>query len=214
MTSIKLFRDLLNWTEKTEGQQRYLDALEREVERLENLIEDLLTLSRLERDHASLSLQPLDVNRTVALLVDDRRFLAEKQGVAVCAEMSPDALPVLADSALLGQAFSIILTNALNYTPRGGAIEVRTWQTGDRACIAIIDTGPGIPVDEQERIFDRFYRGKAARESKAAGTGLGLTIAREIVARHRGEIAAESAASEGRGATFTIRLPLAPAGEE
>ena len=117
----------------------------------------------------------------------------------------------LADEQMTGQVLSAILTNALNYTPAGGTITVSTqveeahgrmW-TG----FAVSDTGPGIPVEDQERLFERFFRGKSGRTSTSPGTGLGLSIAREIIYRHGGRIEVTSAGMPGEGTTFSVWLP-------
>jgi signal transduction histidine kinase len=106
---------------------------------------------------------------------------------------------------------SILLTNALTYTPEGGRVVVTTQlrrREGKRwAGFSVGDTGPGIPLDEQSRVFERFVRGKVGRESGVPGTGLGLALAQEIVQRHRGQIELVSEGAPGKGATFTVWLP-------
>src|SRR5690606_34456235 len=97
---------------------------------------------------------------------------------------------VQADRGLLGQVLSILLTNAFNYTPRGGRVEVRSLLSEEGGCrrvgFSVTDTGYGIPLEEQPYVFDRFFRGQVAKETGSAGTGLGLAIAREIVERQGG----------------------------
>jgi len=118
---------------------------------------------------------------------------------------------VRADPSMIGEALSVLLTNALNYTPEGGLVEVttRVRHEEDRAWsgISVIDTGPGIPPLEMPHLFERFFRGSAAYASGAPGTGLGLSIACEIVEQHRGKIEIRSEGIPGKGAEFTIWLP-------
>jgi signal transduction histidine kinase len=113
---------------------------------------------------------------------------------------------------LLERVLSVLLTNAINYTPAGGRIEVHTHVrcTSEKhwAGFSVSDTGLGISPDEQSHLFERFYRGKAARESGAPGTGLGLATAQEIVERHEGRLEVESEGVPGEGATFTVWLPV------
>ncbi len=113
---------------------------------------------------------------------------------------------------MTGLILSAILTNALNYTPAGGSIRVSTVveENQDRlwAGFAVSDNGPGIPEEEQERLFERFYRGKVGQSSSRPGTGLGLSIVREIVYRHGGRIIVDSPGIPGKGTTFVVWLPV------
>jgi signal transduction histidine kinase len=119
---------------------------------------------------------------------------------------------VRADAGLLEQVLSILLTNAINYTPEGGKVVVQTVYAADdgtpRAGLAVCDDGYGIPLEEQPRLFERFFRGQIARETGAPGTGLGLAIAKEIVERHGGELCMQSTGVPGEGAVFTMWLPV------
>ena len=108
---------------------------------------------------------------------------------------------------LLGQAISIILTNALTYTPEGGTVTMNLVRKPEQVGIIISDSGPGITPEDQEKLFVRFYRGAAGRQSGSPGTGLGLSIAQEIIERHHGTIEVESIGIPGEGTTFTIWLP-------
>jgi two-component system sensor histidine kinase ResE len=111
---------------------------------------------------------------------------------------------------LIGQVLSILLTNAFNYTPSGGKITVSTHTTiHDDQCwvgLTVADTGPGVALDEQERLFERFFRGKVGRKTGTPGTGLGLAIVKDIVTRHEGRVEVLSEGIPGKGAQFTIWL--------
>lgn len=205
ITSIKLYHRLLSV--KPEQGDRYLEMLEREINRLSHLIEDLLLLSRLDQGRAELSLTSVNLNELASQYVEDRQLMAQERGLTLSFTAGAGAPQVLADAGLLGQALSILLTNAMSYTPAGGSIGVTVSQSGDRCGISVCDTGPGIALDEQSRLFERFFRGKTARKSGVSGTGLGLPLAREIVERHQGTLEVRSSGIPGEGAEFTIWLP-------
>ncbi|GEM_PF-1293475 len=189
----------------------YAARIGREIDRLNLIVEGLLRLSRLDQGRQELHLAPLDLNMLGAQYVLDRMPLAESRGLALTFEGAPELAPVQADQELLGQALSVLLTNALAYTPAGGAVTVFTdvrHSNGECwAGLGVRDTGPGIAPDEQSRLFERFFRGRAGVESREPGTGLGLSIAHEIVERHRGSIEVYSEGVPGQGTRFTIWLP-------
>lgn len=186
----------------------YVDRLDRDIARLNMLVEDLLQLSRLDQDRTTLDLDTVDATTLVAELVADRSPLAEHKGLTL-RFTGVYALPaVRANAGLLGQALSVLVTNAINYTPSGGAVMVRTLAANDGIQIHVEDTGPGIPPEELPQLFDRFFRGQASTEAQTPGTGLGLSIAREIVERHQGRITAANR-TDGPGAVFTVWLPVA-----
>ncbi len=189
----------------------YLDRLGREIDRLNILIEDLLRLSRLDQERVTLDLKPVDLNMLVAQYINDRGPLAESKQLTLSFEAGADLSLVEADEGLIGQVLSILLTNAFNYTPAGGRVTVstRSGQFDDKqwAGFSVSDTGPGVASDDLSHLFERFFRGKAGRESGVPGTGLGLAIAQEIVARHLGRIEVESEGVPGKGTTFTVWLP-------
>jgi two-component system phosphate regulon sensor histidine kinase PhoR len=175
------------------------------------MIEALLTLSRLDQNHVSFDLAPIDLNALSEEYVTDRASLAESKGLALEFDVEPDLPTVGADQDLIGQVLSILLTNALNYTPAGGRVIVstRARQFENRLWVgfSVSDAGPGISPEEQGQLFTRFFRGKAGRESKVPGTGLGLAIVKEIVGRHQGRVELESEGVSGKGATFSVWLP-------
>lgn len=144
--------------------------------------------------------------------VTDRAPLAKQRQLSLMLDTNTPLPAVQADEQMIGQVVSILLTNALNYTPAQGQVTVRT-QAAERqgqkwAGFMVQDTGLGLTPEDQKRLFERFFRGRAGRESAAPGTGLGLAIAREIVEKHRGRIEVQSE-GPGKGATFTVWLPTA-----
>jgi len=209
ITGLKLNWDLLN--RDPQGRDRYMERLRREIDRLNALIEDLLRLSRLDQDRVDLDLKRLDLNTLAANYVDDRAPMAESKGLTLMLNALPGLPSVMADPGLLGQALSVLLTNALNYTPVGGRVAIGTRQRETQgrmwAGLSVTDTGQGIQPAEIPQLFARFFRGSVGRASGAPGTGLGLAIAKEIVERHHGRIEVDSDGVSGKGTTFTVWLP-------
>jgi len=211
LTNLKLYLKLMD-KGRPEKRTQYLATLEREANRLQQLIEDLLSLSRLDAGRAVPIHTRTDLNRLVSQLVSDRKALADEKGLALTTDLAPDLAPVMADEKMLAQVLTNLTTNAMNYTSAGGRILVRTAlqatdgpQPAAWAAVSVIDTGYGVLPEEKQLLFERFYRGEAARRAGAPGTGLGLAICREIIARHEGHITVES--ELGKGSTFTVWLP-------
>jgi GAF domain-containing protein len=210
ITSIKLQQQLIEMN--SEQIPRHLTIMRRETNRLELIVEGLLQLTRLDQRRVELDKSPVDLNALVDQYVTDRVAVADEQGVTLRYESLPQLPLIAADQGLLGQTLGVLLTNALNYTSPGGQVFVRTCareEEGRRwVGFSVRDTGPGIPLEEQPQIFDRFFRGEAGYESGAPGTGLGLSIAREIVDLHHGVIQVSSKGVPGRGTLFEVWLPV------
>ncbi len=189
-------------------QEEYLARIERETERLSLIVDDLLRLSRLERQTTPINPKPTSLNNLLADFVHDFEPVAQARGLF--AELIPHYRdPIaMADTSLIRHVLSILATNAINYTEDGGftLIVIRDEQ---RVGFVISDTGPGIAPREQEKVWDRFYRGETGNQSSAQGTGLGLALAREIVRRHNGDIKLDSSGIVGEGTAFTVWLPQA-----
>jgi PAS domain S-box-containing protein len=211
LTNIRLYLDLLRGTTDRTKTERYLDTLSRESDRLAYLIDDLLSLSRLDAGAITPDLRAVDINRLLGSLVDDRRTLATKRGLELTLEWDPALPQARGDERLLSQVFTNLLTNAMNYTPDQGHITIRTraedGEGGPWVAAVVADNGPGIPSEEQSLIFSRFFRGRASRATGAAGTGLGLAICRDIIDLHGGRITLDSEGIPGKGASFTVWLP-------
>jgi PAS domain S-box-containing protein len=209
LASVKLYLNLLQ-NGKPERYSTYLSSIDREVERLRVLIEGVLTLSRLDLGQLTPNIRAVDLNAILQTLYQDRHMLFENQGLTLMLQTKPD-LPLLnVDPQLMEQVITNLLTNAMNYTPQGGIVNLSSTLTEDDhtawATIAVQDTGLGISPKEQQHIFERFHRGAASQVTQIPGTGLGLAICQEIVNLHQGHITVES--QEGVGSTFTIWLPL------
>jgi two-component system phosphate regulon sensor histidine kinase PhoR len=212
ITSMRLNTTLLRGN--PEKQDVYLDRLMRDLDRLGQLIEDLLQLSRLDQRRGDLVFRPLDLNAWASSLIEDYRVLAGDKQQTLTLTQQPGLPPVEADGGFLGQVLGNLLNNAINYTPPGGKIfvstDIREADGKAWAGFTVRDTGPGFLPEEQERLFERFYRGRAGRAARAPGPGLGLALAREIVGLHHGEIEIHSTGIEGEGALFRIWLPGIP----
>jgi len=210
ITNILLFHGLL--AAHPEAQDKYLATLRRETERLHSLIEELLNAARVAVEPPALTLTDCDLNSLVLLYVADRTLMAEEKGLSLTFTEKAGLPKVQADRRQLERVLGILLTNALSYTPSGGRIEVSTHSQRMEGELwggfSVTDTGPGITAEEQERLFERFFRGRAALESGVPGTGLGLATAKRIVEEHGGKLEVSSEGSSGKGATFTVWLPF------
>ncbi len=212
IASLKLRRYLIG--KNPERQTEHLEVVRREIDRLENIVEDLLYLSRLDQHRIKIELASVRLDQLLEQYGSDRAPLANERGLSIHIEPPTEKAPtVTADERLLGQVLSILLTNALNYTPAGGQIKIRTETYHDNgqqwAGFSVSDTGHGIVLEEQARLFERFYRGTVGLDSGRSGTGLGLSIADEIIGRHKGRIEVASSGITGEGTRFNVWLPVA-----
>ncbi len=208
LTSILLYLRLLEQNSRG-ATSSYNQALYREAKRLQYLIESLLQISRLDLGKAEADFQTVDLNEMMRVLVADREQLFASRGLALHCTLAAELPNIHADPHLLEQVFTNLLTNAMNYTPLGGRVDVNTqWVQQDGALWATVtvrDTGLGISAEDHARLFQRFQRGSASQALNVPGTGLGLSISAEIVKLHGGHITVESAV--GQGSAFTVWLP-------
>lgn len=210
LTNIRLYVDLLSENPFSGRSPEYLLTLKRESERLAHLIDDLLSLSRLEADATPFEPRPIQISGLLLNLVEDRRALAGERDIDLQIEAANGLPPVMGDERLLTQVFTNLLTNAMNYTPSGGEIHLRAdlvEEAGQRWIETIVeDTGLGIQPEEKGMIFHRFFRGRASQRTGAPGTGLGLAICKEIAELHGGQISVQS--EPGQWTRVEVRLPL------
>jgi signal transduction histidine kinase len=208
LTSIRGYLELVLDEEAGElsaEQRRFLDAVERNSSRLLRLVGDLLFVAQADAGRLGLEHEKVDVADLVADCVEGARPTAHEKAV----ELTLSALPVPAlvgDRLRLHQVLDNLVSNALKFTPEGGSVNVRTFSSGDHVIVEVADTGIGIPVADQPRLFERFFRSSAATDQAIPGTGLGLAIVKAIVEAHGGRITVMSA--EGHGTTFRVELPL------
>jgi len=186
--------------------RRFLGIINNEAQRLQRLIEDLLTLSRVEHR----SPEPVGVGaslpQAVARVLEVVGPLAEERGVALRTEIPSDLLHLRLPENFLDQILLNLLDNAIKYTPEGGEVTVRAFREGSRARVEVQDTGIGIPPESLPRIFERFYRVDKARSRALGGTGLGLAIVKHMVEAYGGTVGVES--QPGKGSTFHFTVPL------
>ncbi len=183
---------------------RFLKIIERNTQRLDLLIQDLLTISALESNRMKLNLQPVALRALVDKIFSDMKPNADNKGITLANQL-PE-LTAMADTNRLEQVFANLLDNAVKYgRPQGHvAIGGKKLENGKLEIFAQ-DDGPGIPADSLPRVFERFYRVDKARSREQGGTGLGLSIVKHIVQAHGGDVRVES--ELGKGATFYFTLP-------
>ncbi|WP_312180652.1 ATP-binding protein [Arthrobacter sp.] len=187
-----------------EAVRRFARRMHKETVRLAALVQDIIELSRLQGadmvDHA----EPVDINELVFQAVEANRLPAENRNITLVVGGTAEN-PVYADGPMLTTAFRNLIDNAIRYSPEGSQVGVGIRSRDGLAQVTVTDRGPGIAAEDQERVFERFYRIDSARSRNTGGTGLGLSIVKHVVSNHGGEISLWS--QPGQGSTFTVRLP-------
>ena len=178
-----------------------------ESERMRRLVEDLLYLSQIESGQLALERQPVEVATLFASSVERIQFRLEESGKTLTVDCPPSLPPINADARRIEQVLANLLDNALRHTPPGGTITLQATRQGGRVALSVHNTGSYIPPEALERVFERFYQVDRSRSRSGRNGGLGLAIAREIVAAHGGEIYATS--DPESGTTFTVLLDAA-----
>ena len=193
--------------ELTDEQKRFLAIVYRSSERLQRLVGDLLFVARLDANGLQLQFAPVDLVELVRDAAESAGALARSRELDLRLDLAP--LPTLTgDKERLSQLVGNLVSNSLKFTPAGGRVTVRTFVDGSHAVVEVEDDGIGIPLAEQDRLFQRFFRSSIATEQAIPGTGLGLVISRAIAEAHGGTIDVRSEA--GAGACFRVELPLEP----
>jgi two-component system, OmpR family, phosphate regulon sensor histidine kinase PhoR len=187
-----------------DASSRFLGNLDTEADRLMGLISDLLTLSRLESEELSVAVDSIDLGELLSALLADKERLAERHGVEMGIEPGGEDLLTTGDRKLLVTAFNNLLDNAIKYNREGGYVTVALREDRDRVTVSISDTGIGIPRQDLDKVFERFYRVDRARSRETGGTGLGLSIVKHVLDLHGGSVTVES--YEGYGSTFEVTL--------
>ncbi|WP_019869294.1 sensor histidine kinase [Salinispora oceanensis] len=214
LTTIRGFAELYRQGAARDPEQTgdLLRRIEDEAARMGLLVEDLLLLARLDRERP-LSPAPVELPVLATDAVAAARAVAPDRRIDLDIVPGSGPLVVYGDDARLRQVIGNLMTNALTHTPTGASVTLRLRsEAGALAVVEVADTGPGLSGEQAERVFERFYRADAARTRQASGntgTGLGLAIVAALVAAHQGTV--EVAQTPGGGATFRVRLPLAPA---
>ena len=184
----------------------HLTQMAHETRRLRRLSDDLSSLSRAEEGHLAFNPHPLDLRDAVRGAAERLRSQAVDAGVTLVVDLAHDPIPVVADADRISQVVTNVVGNAIAATPAGGVITVQGRLGDAEGVIRVRDTGKGIAADDLPHVFERFFRVDGA---EGTGSGIGLTIARTIAGMHDGTLTATSDGL-GHGATFTLRIPLAP----
>ncbi|MDB5079597.1 MAG: hypothetical protein JWP00_1521 [Chloroflexi bacterium] len=183
--------------------QRLLRNIDRNTERLSSLVNDLLDMTKLQNGRLKLACQPVNLADIAADVTATMRPLTDNKSQTLTVQVQPGLPAVYADRRRVEQVLNNLLSNAYRYTPKNGSIRLAVEVRERQALVAITDNGPGIPLSEQELVFERFYSGNSGK----GGTGLGLAIARSLVELHNGLLWVES--QPGKGSSFYFTLPLA-----
>lgn len=195
---------LLESADDPESVRHFGERVLTESKRLGNMVGELIALSRLQGAEKLPDLDVVDVDEVVEEAMRRSRVTAEAAGIEVTADR-PSGLEVLGDRTLLITALSNLVENAIAYSPKGSPVSVSRTRRGDEVAIAVTDRGIGIAKEDQERVFERFFRVDKARARATGGTGLGLAIAKHVAANHNGSITLWS--KPGTGSTFTLFIP-------
>ncbi len=208
LTSMMGFLEMIREGEAgqlTDEQKRFLAIVYRSSERLQRLVGDLLFVARLDASGLQLHFAPVHIDEIVREVAESSSALARSREITLELEVTEVPL-VRGDRERLVQLIGNLLSNALKFTPAGGTVTVRAFLEGGNVVLEVADTGIGIPADEQDRLFQRFFRSSTATQQAIPGTGLGLVISRAIAEAHGGTIDVTSQA--GAGACFRIELPV------
>jgi two-component system phosphate regulon sensor histidine kinase PhoR len=193
-------------------QRRFLGSIRAQSERLSDLVEEMLVLSRLEGQGAQLPREPLDLRGPVADAVEGLKPLARERRQELVLESAGQPVVVLGSHESLRRVATNLIDNALKYSPIGGTVGVHVRAAAGRGVLEVSDCGPGIPVAERERVFERFYRIDKGRSRDSGGTGLGLAIVKHLVQGLHGEVVVGEA--PGGGALLHVELPLAEVADD
>jgi signal transduction histidine kinase len=208
LNAVALAAELLRETEDADDRRRHVDKIHGAVERMARLIRDLVDITRVESGTLAVDLAPVAAADLLGRAQSELADVAAAAGVElVCLPAEPPDLAVAADRHRVLQVLSNLLANAVRHSPEGSRVELGARNGGGEAVLWVEDQGSGLPEEDLEHVFDRFWRG---RRRRGDGAGLGLAIARGIVEAHGGRIEAESCV--GCGATFRFTLPLATGG--
>jgi DNA-binding response OmpR family regulator/two-component sensor histidine kinase len=188
--------------------REYAGIITRESDRLSHLIDNVLDFARLERGKASYSVAECRLDEVVERALDVCRYRLDKEKMRLRTEIEERLPPVRMDEDAMALVLINLVDNAVKYAGEGGEVGVRLARSPGGLALSVRDRGPGISADEQQRIFERFYRATNARMRNVRGSGIGLSLVKHIAEAHGGRVEVESAL--GQGATFTVFVPAAP----
>ncbi len=207
LTSITGYAELLDDTIEGESEKKCVEVILRQARRLADIINEFLDVSRIESGRAALSLEAVSLRHLAERVVRDLEPVAADKKIDLTLD-APESLPdIAADGDKIAQVLTNLVGNAVKYSPDQASVTVQLRVEAGSVAVVIADTGYGIPADDLENIFDKFFRARQPRGVNVTGTGLGLSLVKAIVEAHDGRIAVSS--EEGRGSTFTVTLPTA-----
>jgi len=197
---------LVSASDEPEQVKRFAKRLTKESERLARITQEIIELSRLQATDALAGAEIVDIDHVVAQAIDQNRVLADSHRVKL-ASGGDKGVQVYGDETLLAVALHNLVSNAIQYSPKSTRVGIGVSSNDGIVEIAVTDQGVGIPDDDQDRVFERFFRTDPARSRNTGGSGLGLSIVKHVVQNHGGDVRVWS--QPGNGSTFTIRLPEA-----
>ncbi|MDB5864205.1 MAG: hypothetical protein JWO70_2011 [Betaproteobacteria bacterium] len=211
LTTVRAAAETLRTVENdAKASQRFIELIQRNAERLANLIDDLLELSRIESRELKLELEAIDLHAVVDRALSQHAHRAQVKRIVLTHEIS-GSVTVRGDRRALDHVLGNLVDNALKYCPEGAAVRITAEVESGAVRISVADTGPGIPAEHLPRVFERFYRVDAGRSRELGGTGLGLSIVKHLVEAMGGRVSVES--RSGTGSTFSFTLYRAGAPE-
>jgi two-component system sensor histidine kinase CpxA len=169
-----------------------LDRLEIDIARLDELIEDILSISRLQAEPSSLRKEPIDLRHLLERIATDAQFEAKEKGCRIAWENSETPCMLILDTQWTSAAIENVVRNAIRYTQKESTVSIELEQSAREACVTVCDAGPGVPENQLAQIFEPFYRIERDRGRTSGGTGLGLAIAARVLAAHGGRIEAQN----------------------
>lgn len=206
ITTIKSYAEtLLERDLDKNTSQKFLTVIDSECDRMARLVKDLLQLSNLDYRKTNWKKTEISPGNTLKDIIGKLELLFKEKNQEVIYNIQEDMENIVVDKDGIEQVILNIISNAIKYTENNGKIEIHAYQNKDKLIIKVIDNGIGIPDEDQNRIFERFYRVEKGRSRELGGTGLGLAIAKEIIEAHEGNIILKSTA--GEGTTVELLLP-------
>jgi len=205
LTTIQGYIDLLaKGGPLTEQQQEFIARMQHSVSSVAQLVSDLLDMGSIETGF-DFEMESADIRAIVTEAVSELRLGVEEKNQSLRIQMPQEMMPIRGHPRRLRQAISNLVDNAVKYTPPGGEITVEVFDSESYITVNVIDSGPGIPLQDQPYVFDKFFRADSPETRGVSGTGLGLSIVKSVVEKHGGRVWLRS--TVGSGSTFTLLLP-------
>jgi two-component system, OmpR family, phosphate regulon sensor histidine kinase PhoR len=188
-------------------QERFLSIVHDEARRMQRVVEDLISLSRIEAEKFTTPTEAVDLEQLIEVAVESAKRMADERDSELITSIAPDLPPIAADASQILQVLDNLITNALRYGEPGTPVSVSAMLEDEMVHVSVTDQGEGIAPEHIKRLTERFYRVDTSRSRSLGGTGLGLSIVKHIIERHRGRLTIES--KVGRGTTAHVLLPVA-----